>query len=442
MFQTLKNAFTTPDIRKKILITLGLLLVYRIGCFVPIPGLDSSLIFGGAGQTDFGLMLSAVTGSAFSYGTLFALGIVPYINSFIIMQLLTLIIPKLEKLSKEGESGRKKLTQYTRYATVILALIQAIGIMFMWEDAIIPVFTRDPENQADQICTMMLIVIILVGGSSLVMWLAERITEYGIGNGTSLIIFIGIISSLGASIWGAVYGVIPSQVEQNDTSGIWYLLGFVLLVVLLFFIIVFIDMSERKITVQYAKRIKGNKMYGGQTTFIPLKVNASGVMPIIFASSLIMFPEMIIQFAGAETSGFGMFWSEWLGANGHLYPLIMFILIIFFAYFYSQIQFNPDDVAQMLQQNGGFLQGIRPGQATAQYLRKVNNRLTLFGALFLAFVALVPTLVLQLVPGFRDLGFGNAFSATGLLIVVSTALEFQKQLESQLLVKNNKGFLK
>ncbi len=442
MFQTLKNAFTTPDIRKKILITFGLLLVYRIGCFVPIPGLDSSLIFGGAGQTDFGLMLSAVTGSAFSYGTLFALGIVPYINSFIIMQLLTLIIPKLEKLSKEGESGRKKLTQYTRYATVILALIQAIGIMFMWEDAIIPVFTRDPENQADQICTMMLIVIILVGGSSLVMWLAERITEYGIGNGTSLIIFIGIISSLGASIWGAVYGVIPSQVEQNDTSGIWYLLGFVLLVVLLFFIIVFIDMSERKITVQYAKRIKGNKMYGGQTTFIPLKVNASGVMPIIFASSLIMFPEMIIQFAGAETSGFGMFWSEWLGANGHLYPLIMFILIIFFAYFYSQIQFNPDDVAQMLQQNGGFLQGIRPGQATAQYLRKVNNRLTLFGALFLAFVALVPTLVLQLVPGFRDLGFGNAFSATGLLIVVSTALEFQKQLESQLLVKNNKGFLK
>lgn len=216
MFQTLKNAFTTPDIRKKILITFGLLLVYRIGCFVPIPGLDSSLIFGGAGQTDFGLMLSAVTGSAFSYGTLFALGIVPYINSFIIMQLLTLIIPKLEKLSKEGESGRKKLTQYTRYATVILALIQAIGIMFMWEDAIIPVFTRDPENQADQICTMMLIVIILVGGSSLVMWLAERITEYGIGNGTSLIIFIGIISSLGASIWGAMYGVIPGQLEQND----------------------------------------------------------------------------------------------------------------------------------------------------------------------------------------------------------------------------------
>lgn len=442
MFQTIKNAFLSPEIRKKILITLGLLLVYRIGCFVPIPGLDSAEIFGSAGQTDFGLMLSAITGSAFSYGTLFALGIVPFINSFIIMQLLTLIIPKLEKLSKEGEEGRKKLTQYTRYAAVILALIQAIGVMFMWQDAIIPVFTGDTENRADMICTMMLIVIILVGGSSLVMWLAERITEYGIGNGTSLIIFIGIISSLGSSIWGAMYSVIPGQVEAGDTSGIWYLLGFILLVLVLFLIIVFIDMSERKITVQYAKRIKGNKMYGGQTTYIPLKVNASGVMPIIFASSLVMFPEMIIQFAGAEATAFGVGWSEWVGSNGYLYPLIMFILIIFFAYFYSQIQFNPDDVAQMLQQNGGFLQGIRPGQATAAYLRKVNNRLTLFGALFLAFIALIPTLILQWVDGFADLGLGNAFSATGLLIVVSTALEFQKQLESQLLVKNNKGFLK
>ena len=442
MFQTIKNAFLSPEIRKKMLITLVLLLVYRIGCFLPIPGLDSASIFGSAGQTDFGLTLSAVTGQAFSYGTLFALGIVPFINSFIIMQLLTLIIPKLEKLSKEGEEGRKKLTQYTRYVAVLLALIQAIGVMFLWRDAIIPVFTGDTENQADMICTMMLIVIILVGGSSLVMWLAERITEYGIGNGTSLIIFIGIISSLGTSVWTAMYSVIPSQLDGGDTSGIWFLIGFVLLVFVLFLIIVFIDMSERKITVQYAKRIKGNKMYGGQTTYIPLKVNASGVMPIIFASSLIMFPEMIIQFAQAGSSEFGLFWSKWLGSGGNLYPLIMFILIIFFSYFYSQIQFNPDDVAQMLQQNGGFLQGIRPGQSTAAYLRKVNNRLTLFGALFLAFISLIPTLILQWVDGFETLGLGNAFSATGLLIVVSTALEFQKQLESQLLVKNNKGFLK
>ncbi len=442
MFQTIKNAFQSPDIRKKMLITFALILVYRIGCFVPIPGLDSASIFAGVSQTDFTLMLSAITGSAFTYGTIFALGIVPFINSFIIMQLLTLIIPKLEKLSKEGEEGRKKITQYTRYAAVILALIQAIGVMFLWKGSIIPVFTGDTENQTDMVFTMILIVIILVGGSSLVMWLAERITEYGIGNGTSLIIFIGIISSLGTSIWGAMTGTIPAEIKAGDTSGLWYLLGFLLLVVLLFFIIVFVDMADRKIQVQYAKQIKGNKMYGGQSTHIPLKVNASGVMPIIFASSLIMFPQMIIQFGGWEDTKFGIVWAEWLGTNGNLYAPIMFIMIIFFAYFYAQIQFNPDDVARMLQQNGGFIPGIRPGKATSDHLRKINNRLTLFGALFLAFIALIPTLILQQVPGFRNLGFGNAFSATGLLIVVSVALEFQKQLESQLLVKNNKGFLK
>ena len=442
MFQTFKNAFKTPEICKKILITLALLLVYRIGCFVPIPGLDSPAIFAGYAQTDFTLMLSAITGSAFTYGTIFALGIVPFINSFIIMQLLTLIIPKLEKLSKEGEDGRKKITQYTRYVAIILALIQAIGVMFAWQDSIIPVFTGDATNQIDKIFTMIFIVIILVGGSTLVMWLGERITEYGIGNGTSLIIFIGIISSLGTSIWNAVAVVIPAEVKAGETTSIWFLLGFLVLVAILFFVIVFMDMAERKIKVQYAKQIKGNKMYGGQSTHIPIKVTAGGVMPIIFASSLIMFPQMIIQFGGWETSKFGLFWAEWFGTNGNLYAPIMFILIVFFGFFYAQIQFNPDDVARMLQQNGGFVQGVRPGKATSDYLRKINNRLTLFGSLFLAVIALIPTLILQQVDGFAALGLGNAFSATGLMIVVSTALEFQKQLESQLLVKNNKGFLK
>ena len=442
MFQTFKNAFKTPEICKKILITLALLLVYRIGCFVPIPGLDSAAIFAGYAQTDFTLMLSAITGSAFTYGTIFALGIVPFINSFIIMQLLTLIIPKLEKLSKEGEEGRKKITQYTRYVAVILAIIQAIGVMFAWQDSIIPVFTGDADNQVDKIFTMIFIVIILVGGSSLVMWLGERITEYGIGNGTSLIIFIGIISSLGTSIWSAVAVVIPAEVKAGETTSIWFLLGFLALVAILFFVIVFMDMAERKIKVQYAKQIKGNKMYGGQSTHIPIKVTAGGVMPIIFASSLIMFPQMIIQFGGWETTKFGLFWAEWFGSNGNLYAPIMFLLIVFFGFFYAQIQFNPDDVARMLQQNGGFVQGVRPGKATSDYLRKINNRLTLFGSLFLAIIALIPTLILQQVDGFATLGLGNAFSATGLMIVVSTALEFQKQLESQLLVKNNKGFLK
>lgn len=443
MFQTFKNAFKTPEICKKILITLALLLVYRVGCFVPIPGLNSALIYQPiAEMNDFSLMFSAITGSAFQYGTLFSLGIVPFINSFIIMQLLTLIIPKLEKLSKDGEEGRKKITQYTRYVAILLALIQAIGVMFAWEGSITPVFTNDPSNEVDKIFTMIFVVIILVGGSALVMWLSERITEYGIGNGTSLIIFIGIISSLGNSILTAVTNIIPNQVKAGDTTSIWFLLGFFVIVAVLFFVIVFMDMAERKIKVQYAKQIKGNKMYGGQSTHIPIKVTAGGVMPIIFASSLIMFPQMIIQFGGWESTKFGLFWAEWFGTNGNLYAPIMFLLIVFFGFFYAQIQFNPDDVARMLQQNGGFVQGVRPGKATSDYLRKINNRLTLFGSLFLAVIALIPTLILQQVDGFAALGLGNAFSATGLMIVVSTALEFQKQLESQLLVKNNKGFLK
>ncbi len=439
MIQTFKNAFQSAEIRKKMLYTFIIILIYRIGCFVPIPGIDPSTITSVVEGNDFFAMLSTVTGSSFQNGTLFALGILPFINSFIIMQLLTLIIPKLEQLSKEGDSGRKKITQYTRYLAILLAVVQAIGIMFAWQDFVMPVFG---DSTASEIFTMIFIVIILVGGSSLVMWLGERITEYGIGNGTSLIIFIGIVSTLGNSIITAITSTIPAQVKGGDYTGIWFLMGFIIMVILLFLLIVFVDMAERKISVQYAKQIKGNKMYGGQSTFIPIKVNASGVMPIIFASSLVMFPEMIFQFAGIGTSKFGLWWTEWLGTNGNLYSLITFVLIIFFAYFYAQIQFNPDDVARMLQQNGGFVPGIRPGKPTSDHMRRINNRLTLFGALFLAFIALIPTLILQQVDGFATLGFNSAFSATGLLIVVSVALEFQKQLESQLLVKNNKGFLK
>ncbi|MDR2267688.1 MAG: preprotein translocase subunit SecY [Christensenellaceae bacterium] len=441
MLQTIKNAFQSPEIRKKMFFTFILIIVYRIGCYIPIPGVDAdaSGLLDMTQNNDFLMMFSAITGSAFQNGTLFSLGIVPFINAFIIMQLLTLIIPKLEKLSKEGDDGRKKIAQYTRYVAIVLAIIQAIGVMFAWNDYISPVFGT---SEASRIFTMIFIVIILTGGSSLVMWLGERITEFGIGNGTSLIIFIGIIGSLGTTIFNAMATVIPNQVAAGDTTGIWYLLGFFVLVIVLFFFIVFVDMAERKISVQYAKQIKGNKMYGGQSSYIPIKVNASGVMPIIFASSIIMFPQMIIQFANAGSTPFGLGWAEWVGTNGKLYAPITFIFIIFFAYFYAQIQFNPDDVGRMLQQNGGFIPGIRPGKSTSDHLRKINNRLTLFGALFLAVIALVPTLILQQVSGFQPLGLQNGFSATGLLIVVSVALEFQKQLESQLLVKNNKGFLK
>ena len=438
MLQTIKNAFKSPEIRKKMLLTLGILLIYRLGCFVPIPGINLSATFGAAAENDFMAMLSMITGCSLQNGTIFALGIIPFINSFIIMQLLTLVIPKLEKLSKEGEDGRKKINQYTRYLAILLGLVQAIGVMFSWRSNIQGVFGA--TDGASKVFTEIFIVIILTGGSALVMWLGERITEYGIGNGTSLIIFVGIVSSLGTSLGSAIFSTIPSQVKDGDLTGIWYILGFILLVIVLFGLIVFVDMSERRIPVQYAKQIKGNKMYGGQSTFIPIKVNSGGVMPIIFASSIIMFPQMIMQFTGS-TSSFVVWWYTWMGVGGHLYPLFMVLLIIFFAYFYAQIQFNPDDIARMIQQNGGFIPGIRPGKATSDHLRKINNRITLFGALFLAFVSLIPIYVLKL-QGFQGLGLSNAFSATGLLIVVSVALEFDKQLESQLLIKNNKGFLK
>ena len=377
-------------------------------------------------------LIDLISGGAFSRFSLFAMSITPYITASIVIQLLAMIIPSLEKLTKEGgEQGRQKINRYTKILTIVLALVEGIGIYLSYRGAGIFV--------DDSFLTGALVVTGLVTGTSVLMWLGEQITAKGIGNGISIVLLINILSRVPVDF---------ITLYENFVQGksiAWATVAWIIIFAVIIFVVVLVlilNGGERRISVQYSKKIVGRRTMGGQSSHIPLKVNTSGVIPIIFASSLIMFPEMIIQFAGAEATAFGVGWSEWVGSNGYLYPLIMFILIIFFAYFYSQIQFNPDDVAQMLQQNGGFLQGIRPGQATAAYLRKVNNRLTLFGALFLAFIALIPTLILQWVDGFADLGLGNAFSATGLLIVVSTALEFQKQLESQLLVKNNKGFLK
>lgn len=440
MFQTIKNAFADSSIRKKIIITLLLLLVYRVGCFIPIPGLNFE-VFSATWDSSNNLlsMLNTITGGSLQYGTLFALGIVPFINASIIMQLLTLVIPKLEKLSKDGEDGRRKINQYSRYLSILLAIIQGIGIVVSWQNSINGIFG---DGQTSKIFTMILIVVVLTGGSSFVMWLGERISEYGIGNGTSLIIFVGILATLGGDMWHAMVNVIPEQAKTGIYDGVWFLFAFILLIVLLFLLIVFVDNSERRIPVQYAKQIKGNKMYGGQSTHIPLKVNSGGVMPIIFASSLIMFPQMIMQFADSDMSSpFVRWWYEWMGVGSYLYGPVMFILIIFFAYFYAQIQFNPDDVARMIQQNGGFIPGIRPGRSTADYLKKINNRVTLFGALYLGVVALIPTYVLK-IDGFQQIGLNSAFTSTGLLIVVSVALEIDKQLQSQLMIKTNKGFLK
>lgn len=439
MFETIKNAFGTKEIRVKIWATLLLLLVYRIGCFIPVPGLNVSIIsdaLKGSSASSFLNVISAITGGSLSQGTLFALGIIPFINSFIIMQLLTLIIPKLEEMSKDGEEGRKKITQITRYVAIVLAVVQAIGIVFLWKNYINPIYGMQKNWLA-----MIYVIVILVGGSVMVMWLGERITEYGIGNGTSLIIFVGILSTAGTSLLNA-FRTVPT-----DPNKLWNIFGFLILVLALFAFIVFMDGGERRITVQYAKQVKGNKMYGGQTTFIPIRVNASGVMPIIFASSFIMFPQMIISFIPKlAESKFGVWWMRNLTTSGGtwwgslIYYTFMVVFIIFFAYFYSMIQFNPEDVSKNIQQYGGFIPGIRPGKPTSDYLKRINNRITLFGAIFLSIICVIPTFLFNVIG--KDIGLSSAFSATGLLIVVSVALEFNKSLESQIMMRHYKGFLK
>ena len=442
MFETIVNAFKTKEIRVKIWLTLLMLLVYRIGCYIPIPGLNASTLetlIGGTG--DFLGILSMMSGGSLSSATLFSLGILPFINAFIIMQLLTLVIPPLERMSKEGEEGRKKITQITRYVAIALAVVQAIGIVVGWRGAINSVFAFEAGWKAPYF-TMASIIIILVSGSTMCMWLGERITEYGIGNGTSLIIFVGILSTAGTTMAHAF------KMVGEEWTYIWNILGFILIVVGIFMFIVFVDLSERRITVQYSKQIKGNKMYGGQTTYIPIRVNGSGVMPIIFAMSLLTFPQMIITLF-APNSEAAAWYGQNMGQGTWVYYLFMVVLILFFAYFYAQIQFNPEDVSKNIQQYGGFIPGIRAGKPTSDFLRRISNRITLFGAIFLALLALIPTFIFNALSGGTGnplvsgpLGFGGAFSATGLLIVVSTALEFNKQLESQIMMRHYKGFLK
>ncbi len=441
MFETIKNAFKTKEIRVKIWFTLALILVYRIGCYIPIPSLDASVfesMFSSSNGDFFGL-LGMMTGGSMSNATLFALGILPFINSSIIMQLLTLVIPPLERLSKEGEEGRRKMTQITRIVAVVLAVVQAIGIVVGLNSngGIRAIFPYE-ESQENAILSMVITIVILVGGSTMVMWLSERITEYGIGNGTSIIIFIGILATAGTSIANAF------KMVAQEWTYIWNILGFIAIVIALVVLIVFIDGSERRITVQYSKQIKGNKMYGGQTTFIPVRVNGSGVMPIIFASSLLMFPQMIITLF-APNSDAAVWYAQYMGSGTPVYYVCLALFILFFSYFYALIQFNPEDVSRNIQQYGGFIPGIRAGKPTSDFLKKVNNRITLFGAVFLMFLALIPTFIFEALAGKYsgyDLGFSNAFSATGLLIVVSVALELNKQLESQIMMKHYKGFLK
>ena len=433
MFHTLANAFKNKDVRKKMLITLALLFVYRIGCWLPVPGISAAVNSSVTASDSLLTLLSSITGGALANGAFLAIGISPYINASIIIQLLTVAIPSLERLSKQGGEGRKKLTKITRFATLILAIAQAAAITVSWAN-------QDGLETAifsglltEKWMVGIFVAVMLIAGAMFTLWLGERITENGMGNGISLLIFVGILASAGLAIvakFGEAFG--------GSQTAIWELLGFVLMVIVIFALIVFVDLAERKIPVQYAKQIKGRKQYGGQSTYIPLKVNASGVLPIIFATAIITFPQLIAQMV-APQSAFYAWWVKWLGSGTPIYSVCVCLLILFFCYFYAQIQFNPEEVARNIQQYGGFIPGIRPGKPTYEYLVRISKRVTLFGAIYLAFIAIVPSLIFSLV---LDSTLVNALSATGMLIVVSVALEFDKQLESQMMMKQYKGFLK
>lgn len=434
MFRTLVNAFKNKDIRKKIFITIGLLLIYRLGCWLPIPGITTEWYTSGGGDTFLDL-LSAITGGALSNGAFLAIGISPYINSSIIVQLLSIAIPKLEEWSKQGDEGRKKLAVVTRVLTLILAVAQSVGIVVSMSSNGIATTIYGVNMPLWLASTF--VAIILIAGSMFTMWLGERITDYGIGNGISLLIFVGILSSAGLAIIEIFRRIFAFDAESQ--VAVWELIGFIVMVVAVFAFIVFVDGAERRIPIQYAKQIKGRKQYGGQSTNIPIKINAAGVLPIIFATAIITFPQLICSIFAPNSAFYG-WWMNWLGSGTPIYFVLTGLLILFFSYFYAQIQFNPEDVARNIQQYGGFIPGIRPGRSTSEYLSRISKRLTLFGAIFLAFIAIVPSIIFAIVLPTATLV--NAFSATGLLIVVSVALEFDKQLESQLMMKQYKGFLK
>ena len=460
MFETIKNCFKNKDIRRKIWITLLLLLVFRLGCYIPVPGIDVKT-FGEAikGQSFLNIM-AALSGGSLSNATLFALGISPYINASIIVQLLSVGIPALERLSKQGEEGRKRIAQITRILTIVLAIAQAIGIIVNFGlrgsgDDIAIKLTFFGSNSAigetgAKWLAGIFLTVVYTAGSMLVMWLGERITEYGISNGISLIIFIGILSTAGNQIVAKflqAFGV-GEFAGAAKPSVLWEVLGFVILTIIEFAAISAVDLSERRIPVQYAKQVKGRRMYGGQSSVIPMRISGSGVMPLIFAFAIMSVPAMLASlFWPGSTFETGV--AEWFSGTGDwygqlIYMVVLCILIFLFSFFYASMQFNPDDVSKTIQQNGGFIQGIRPGKPTSDYLKKINNRITLFGAIYLTIVALIPS-ILAVILSATGLSTDliSVFSTTGILIVVSCALEIDKQLQSQLMMKNyKKGFLK
>ena len=433
MFKTIVNAFKVKEIRRKILITIALLFIYRIGCFIPIPGVEFYKEMFSEANFSYLDIMSAVSGGALGQGAFFAMGIGPYINASIIIQLLTVAIPRLQDLSKQGEEGRKRITVYTRICTLLLAIVQSIGIIIAFKSYINTGAIFGEEGFL-KFLSYAFLVIVYTAGACLTMWIGERITDYGVSNGISLLIFAGILATAGQAILGIFKEMFNPATSQK---AIWTFIGFIAVAILIFAAIVTVESAERKIPVQYAKQVKGRKMYGGQSTHIPIKVNSSGVMPLIFSFAILSIPDLIINLVGKDSNNW---WSQNMGTGTIPYMVILCVLVLFFSYFYNQIQFNPADISKSIQVNGGFIPGIRPGAPTADYLKRIANRITLFGAIFLALVALIPSLVFK----FIDTSLVNVFSATGLLIIVSVALEFNQALQSQIMMKmmGNRGFTK
>ena len=428
MFATIRNAWKITELRKKLIFTLFILLIFRLGSAIPVPYVDV-----GALSTYFSSELSgtilglynAMSGSAFSQATLFALGIQPYINSSIIIQLLTIAIPYLERLSKEGgEEGRQKIQRISRYTTLALALLMGWAYFMMLKNA--SGLLTDTSFLA-----ALVIILSFTGGACLVMWLGEQIDKDGIGNGISMVLFAGIISRIPMQVGSLVRGLASGTLA-------WYLaLLLVIGIAILVLVIVFITNSERRIPVQYAKRVVGRKMYGGQSSHLPIKVNMSGVLPVIFAQSIASLPATVMAFTGTPEGGFWGFMNKWFfSSESVVYIVVYFLLIIAFSYFYSSIQFNPIEIANNMKKNGGFIPGFRPGKPTSDFIAKVINKITLFGAIYLAFVALVPVIIGAVIKD-NTLAIGG----TSVIIVVGVALEVVKSLEAQMLMRHYKGFL-
>ena len=435
MFNTIRNAWRIPDLRKKLLYTLLIIIVFRFGSVIPAPFLDAaalSELMANAGQNSALGYINMLTGGAFSYASLFAMGITPYINSSIIMQLLTIAIPPLERLAKEGEEGRKKIATITRYVTVVLGLIQGVAYYFYLRTNGIVAYTDGFAG----VFVAVVIVLTFTAGTALIMWMGEQINEKGVGNGISIILFAGIVARLPVT-FGTVWQYMQLGMESAATSGQYLVLAplFIVLFLIVIWVIVFMNESERRIPVQYAKKVVGRKMYGGQSTFLPVKVAMSGVMPVIFASSILFSPQFI-QFFWNPSGGFGKAVLDAFSQTGWLYIVLYFLLIVMFAYFYMSIQYNPLEMANNLRQNNGTIPGIRPGKPTADFIAKILSKVTLIGALFLAFVALIPIIYTN-VTGMYGLSLGG----TSIIIIVGVALETVKQLESQMMLRHYKGFL-